>query len=378
MSIAYDGKLLHGVDTARDWFPELVRTVATTLGRVLVYVAVALAIRRLLQFQMELGGALGFARPGLEWSVLALAATGPANILIHEGGHYLAGIALGQYCRRFVIGPVELAHRNGTWSLHWIPIRQAGLVDFVPSTFAHFRQRRSICVAAGPAASMLAGLLFTLLSYRARTASLFWIWSYCAQWSLVGLLGLLPMRRGAARSDGCLLWELARGGAATDELQAKLLVASSHATPLRLREWPNDLIGRLVEAPADRRARRYHAYLAYVHLLDRGEPQPAGRCLDGFLSEWTAGDPPEYALEAAWFLAFHRNDVDGARRWLTLQDRDAEPWVRLRARAAVEWAAGRHERARQLAKESLSHLRAAPACGAHEYEKERLHELLGS
>ena len=231
MSIAYDGRLLPGADTARGRYPEVVRTVAATLGRVLVYVAVALAIRRLLQFQIELGSTLGFARPSLAWSVLALTLTAPAGILIHESGHYLAGVSLGQYCRRFVVGPVELARRANGWNVRWIPIRRAGLVDLVPATFDRFRLHRAICVAGGPFASMLTGLLFTALSLRTRTPSLYWTWSYCAQWSLVGLLVLLPMRREAACSDGYLLWELISGGVAVDELRRNLLVASSHATP---------------------------------------------------------------------------------------------------------------------------------------------------
>jgi hypothetical protein len=364
---------------------------------------VALAIRRLLQFQIEMGNRLGFDRPSLDWSVLFLALTGPAGIVIHEGGHYLAGIALGQCCRRFVVGPVEVARRAGRWTARWIPIRQAGLVDLVPSTFDRFRLRRAVSVAGGPVASLAAGLVFTGLSLRAATPSPFWIWNCCAQWCLIGVLGLLPMRRGTARSDGYLLWELIRGGSAVDELERNLLVASSYATPLRMREWPHDLIRRLVEVPADRQARCYNRYLAYVHFLDRGESQVAGRHLERLLSEWKAGDPPEYALEAAYFLASHAEDLESARRWLASEDRDAEPWVRLRAQAAIARSSGAPEcgtddrflssvvpasprqttegdgqplSARRLVDEALSRLQAAPPSGALEYEIDRLRGLL--
>ena len=59
--------------------------------------------------------------------------------------------------------------------------------------------------------SLVAGLAFLALSLSAPKAAYYWIWSFCAQWSLVGLLGLVPFRRGAARSDGSLLWELVSG-----------------------------------------------------------------------------------------------------------------------------------------------------------------------
>jgi hypothetical protein len=186
----------------------------------------------------------------------------------------------------------------------------------------------------------------------------------------------LPMRRGAARSDGYLLWDLIRGGTAVDDLQRNLLVASSHATPLRMRDWPHDLVRRLAEVPADPQASRYNDYLAYVHFLDRDERQTAGRYLDRLLSDWTCDDPPEYALEAAYFHAFRSDDPIAARHWLDLERRDAEPWVRLRAQAAVERAAGDPERASSLVTEALAMLRAEPACGAHQYEVDRLHALL--
>ncbi len=378
MSSGYDGKLVHGADTTREAFPDLVRAGAAALGRVLVYISMVLAIRRLFQFQVELGNGLGFDRPSLNWRILSLALTAPAGILIHEGGHYLAGITLGQYCRRFVVGPVELARRAGGWTVRWIPLRRAGLVDLVPSTFDGFRPRRAACVAGGPVASLAAGLAFTVLSLRAGTPNLYWIWSCCAQWSLVGVLGLLPVRRGPACSDGYLLWELVRGGAAVDELERNLLVPSSHATPLKMREWPHDLIGRIVKNPADRQARSYSHYLAYVHFLDRGEPQTAGRHLECLLSAWTDADPPEYALEAAYFLAFHAHSLADGLQWLASESSEAEPWVRLRARAAIEHASGRHERARALVNEALSQLRAAPACGAYDYEIDRLRELVAA
>ena len=234
MSSACDGTSPRGLKSRR--FLLSVEPAATALGSRAAYVVVALAIGKLLQFQIQLGNTHGFDRPSLAWSALFLALTAPAGIVIHECGHCLAGAALRQHCRRFVIGTVEWARGARGWTVRWIPIRRAGMVDLVPSTFAHFRLRRAICIAGGPMASLLAGLVFLDLSWGAHTPSLFWIWSFCAQWALVGLLGLAPIRRGAARSDGYLLWELIRGGAAVDALQRNLRVASSGRIPPGMRD----------------------------------------------------------------------------------------------------------------------------------------------
>jgi hypothetical protein len=372
MSSAYGEKLLHEPESVAGRLLHAAQSAAMNLGRVLAYVFVALAIRSLLQFQLQVGNRLGFDRPSLAWSLVFLALTAPCGILIHEGGHFLAGALLHMHCRRFVVGPIELARRARGWTLRWIPIRRAGLVDFVPSTFVQFRIRRAVCIAGGPLASLLAGLVFTALSLRVRTSPLFWICSDSAQWALVGFAGLLPIRRGAVRSDGNLLWELMRGGMAVDVLQRNLLVASSHATPLRMRDWPHDVVHRVAEISTDLEARRYNAYLAYVHFLDRGDSQMAGLYLNRLLADWTPSDPPEYALETAYFLALYGHDLPTARKWLTRETRDAEPWVRLRAQAAIEREEGQREKARILVDEALGALRAAPACGAHQYEVDRL------
>lgn len=150
------------------------------------------------------------------------------------------------------------------------------------------------------------------------------------------------------------------------------MTLSSHATPLRLRDWPHDLICRLAENSADPAAQRFNFYLAYVHSLDRGDITYAGRYLDRLTAAWTPSDPPEYALEAAYFHALDGANLASAQHWLALETREVEPWVRLRARAAMERAGNNPAKARVLIHEAFAALRAAPACGARQYEIDRL------
>jgi hypothetical protein len=197
--------------------------------------------------------------------------------------------------------------------------------------------------------------------------------SFVAQWAFVGMLQVLPICSTSASSDGYKIWEAARGGPAFDRVQMELLTASSHSTPLRLRDWPHDLIQRLEKTPMDPVSSRYAAYLAYLHLLDCGDHSAAGARLDRILGGWSPADPPEYALEAAWFNGIHRRDGDTALRWFDRAEGQTEPWVRLRAQAAVERWAGTTVRARRLVEEALAAVQAAPACGACQYEIDRLH-----
>jgi len=366
MSSESEQKLRHEVE-------QTSQTAGVTLGDIPILLIVALALRTLLQYQLVLGASLSFNRPPLGWNLALLAATAPLGIIIHEFGHWVAGTVLQQYCRRIVIGPLELARSGGRWAFRLVPIRHAGLVDFVPSTFNHFRLKRALCVASGPAASLLGGLAFTALALQANTSAEFWIASDCTQWSLIGFLGLMPFRRGDLRSDGSLLWDLIRGGRAADETERDLLVASSYATPLCMREWPRDLIERLRSTA---NAPRYDTYLAYVFYLDSREHAHARNCLARLTSDWRADDPAEYALEAAYFHALFDDDLAAAQMWLSREESSYEPWVHLRAEAAVAWVGGDHDAAQTKAQQARDLLERAIPCGAYRYELDRLDDLM--
>jgi hypothetical protein len=347
-----------------------------TLPAALAVLAIVLALRAVLNLQIAWAGLHGFARPSVLWSCLGLSLTLVPGMLIHEGGHWLAGIAVGQCCRRFVLGPIEIARSRGTWRIRFVGMHwRAGLVDFVPSNYAGFRRQRAIIAAAGPIASLVSGLLFVGFSRSAETALQFWLWSFCVQWAVVGFAQIIPTRLGTARSDGSLLWEVLRGGDAVDALQRDMLTASSHATTLRLRDWPEDLVRRLADAAGDNPAGRYGSYLAYIHFLDRGDVQTAAQHLDRLMAGWQPDDPPEYALEAAYFAAFHGHDAARAREWLALATRESEPWVRQRAEAAIECLDGSSQKAHALAGQALATLEASAPCGAYEYEIDLLEKL---
>ena len=324
---------------------------------------------------MQLAWSLGYGRLSLLSSFAILLLTFPFGTLVHEMGHYLAGRACRQACLRFAIGPLELARAGGRWTLRWIPLSHAGAVGLAPSTFHRFRLQRALCSAGGPAASAVVGVGFLLLSLHASSRVLYWTWAFALQWALVGVMALVPVNVLGVRSDGLNLWEAIRGGEPLDRTERDLLTPASHATPLRVADWPHDLVVRLPALPADPANRRFHHYLAYIHFLDRGDVKSAAPHLDALAATRAAGDPPEYALEAAYFYGFHRKDAACARRWLEMEEKDAEPWVRLRARAAAEQAAGNTDQARSLIFQALALLKAQPTCGAWQYEIDRLLEM---
>jgi hypothetical protein len=323
----------------------------------------------------------GFPRPGL-MEHLALVAFGIlVAVPIHEAGHRLAGAAQGFRCLRFVLGPLEVAPVDGGWRIRLVRFRQTAVVHQVPSSFTHFRLQKATCLAAGPCVSLIACLLFTRIALRTTTPLSFWFWIVNAQMCLLGLLELLPLRFGRVEFDGLQLWKIASGGAPVDAMQRDLLAESVNYTPLRPRDWPADLIQRLqvsggaeAETP-DPHQRRYCLYIAYIHSVDAGNIPAAWSHLSPLLESWAPSDGPQYALEAAWFLAFHRRDLEGARQWLARERRLPGEPVRRRAEAAVEWASGRDQEALQLIERAQVRLLTDRHSGNREFEMDCLNAL---
>jgi hypothetical protein len=296
---------------------------------------------------------------------------------IHQAGHWLAGAAQGFRCLRFLVGPVELAPGEKGWRVRLVPFRQAGVVHQVPSSFANFRLQKGTCLAAGPCLSLIAGLLFTSLALRAVSATFFWLWIVNAQMCLLGVLDLAPLSFGGVESDGGQLWKILQGGAQVDTMQIDLLADSVNHTALRPRDWPAELMRRVASMPGQPHQRRYCLYMAYIHYLDAGDIAVAGPLLSELLESWTPSDGPQYAIEAAYFLALHRQDSGAARNWLAREPRLSGEALRLRAEAAIECAAGNDSAALKLIELAQSRLQDAPAVGHREFEMaclNRMHE----
>jgi len=342
------------------------------IGSVLMILVVALGVHATFTSQL----AMGVDRPPVPWRLLVVALGLPLSLLIHEGGHWIAGTVLGQRCRRFVVWPLDFRRDGGRWGVR--PARRGGLVDLVPSTFERFRFQRIVIVIAGPIASTAGAAALTLLSRQTRDPVPFWFLSATVLWLVIGAGNLLPFAIGSIWSDGYNLWHALRGGEVFDRVQRDLLTPASHATPLRPKAWPADLLARLEQVQTDSANRRFQCYLAYVRHMDSGDPDSARPYLHDLASERSADDPPEYALESAWFAAIQERQPETARKWLALDTRevDGEPWVRPRAEAALDLAEGRPAEARKRIETALAALSAAPPSGAHEYEAVLLREML--
>src|SRR5258708_1840138 len=84
--------------TLLDLCPALSQGGEVSLLSGLMILIVGLAVRTLFHFQMAWGAAAGIDRPGIPWRLALVTLALPVSLLIHEGGHWIAGAATGQHC----------------------------------------------------------------------------------------------------------------------------------------------------------------------------------------------------------------------------------------------------------------------------------------
>jgi len=296
-------------------------------------------------------------------------------LVVHEGGHRIAGAALGWRCVRFGFGPFEFARAAKVWKRERVKILWGAFVMQVPPSFAGYRREKAVTLVGGPMASLVFGESCALIALTSASPVVFALFGSLGLWSLAWMLmGLVPEEQDGAGTDGYRLWQLLRGGQGFDDMVRETMAEASNTTILRLRDWPHEFVVRRAAGDDP-----YNIYLAYVHTLDAGDAEAASEYMRRLIAQLPQEKPnPNFAYEAAYWLAMYDGNVSGARNWMERAGRDAFPWLRLRAEAAVELADGQYERAASLANQALARVPTPASCGADEYEIDRLNELRGN
>ncbi|MDV0436999.1 M50 family metallopeptidase [Xanthomonas sacchari] len=137
------------------------------------------------------------------------------TVAIHEGGHVLAGRAIGMTVYRVHVGPLQLLARRRGWRIRWQrqrPGDNAGSVIAVPNPYAAVRRQYLLLIAGGPLANLLTAAGCGLLAWRLGLGST--SGAFCtgaAAFNLaVGLGNLVPLQSALGGSDGLKLLEHAR------------------------------------------------------------------------------------------------------------------------------------------------------------------------
>jgi hypothetical protein len=185
---------------------------------------------------------------GLLWMSIGGIVGAWSQLLIHEAGHALAGLARGMHLFALGLGPLRIEQTRGGWHARWAR-SIAGIGGFAALSPAAGRTPRrldqAIFVLGGPLANLLAAVCVLPFAIDATASAAPWsaaLWIFVGFGVLLGVINLVPFRSGGWRTDGLTLVQLwRRPGEARAAQQLQALVGLSLAG-IRPRDWAEEAI----------------------------------------------------------------------------------------------------------------------------------------
>ncbi len=252
------------------------------------------------------------------------------QVLLHEGGHALAGLARGMQPLAFGVGPWRWERGGDRWRL-----RRGGHVRGV-SGFAILLPRgergqsrfdQFAYLIGGPAANLttLAAVLVLLpLTTDAPVAASF-LAGTGAGAATLGLINLLPFETHGWRSDGRNILDLFRRSPDAERARRVRATLGLVSAGVRPRDWPAAILPELPDertAPPDLVGIQAASQLL-AHALDRGDAVLARRCAR-LLAVGHAAVPeamrPHVAIGMASFAACIERDRELLAAWRELSE----------------------------------------------------------
>jgi hypothetical protein len=267
-------------------------------------------------------------------------------IFVHELGHLLAGRAVGLRFHGVQIDPIRLRLDSGRWTFRMRPRLFRGHAHMSLDRICRVRPRLVVFVLGGPVASLFFGVSAFAVGeilhsrYGASATSTFLDFFGFGSF-VVGVIAFV-CRRGWL-SDGALLRALLFSKEEATQLVASYALSIARGpsviTPIFLKRW-----FRLASKQARFEAQNYCAN--WLKYLEETDPDRGALYLESCLAlSAPMADKQRDVLmaEAAFFLAYHRRDLNKAENWmkqLTFPE-ELDPLTQIRVQIAL--ARGRSE-----------------------------------
>lgn len=282
---------------------------------------------------------------------------------LHELGHLLAGAAVRFRPCLFILGPLKLERTRA--GRGWAPgVNRCvplfgGMAAGIPDSVENLRQRMTILVAGGPAASLLTGLaaLAALIAMRAPDgirytlsgASAFaylLLLMFCFLSLMVAVAALAPTTTQGYSSDGKQIWRFLRHDKDVEAEVALTTISLGSLAGQRPRDWDPALVERALQLPRDTSRGVLAQLIAHSFVLDRGDIDAARVYLNEALANRhhvPQLSRPALLLQGAYFAAIHDGDAVAARTYFDEAGEGAlmGPEARMVAEAAVLHAEGK-------------------------------------
>jgi hypothetical protein len=172
-----------------------------------------------------------------------------AAVILHEAGHLVAAYLLNFEILGISLGPWRLQRLHGRNNIQFSGMKWLSCaISAVPRDMGHWHLKMMIVVAAGPGATLLAGIAASFAAATGRPES--WptlFWSLLAQFNFfLFVLGLVPNgSQATVRNDATLFLTVMREGCEAEEIRLYHRVAQLTLEGLEPSYYPESLLREL-------------------------------------------------------------------------------------------------------------------------------------
>jgi hypothetical protein len=309
-----------------------------------------------------------------------------AVVFLHEFGHALCGIALGQKVLSFTAGPFLWQHIEGRWKFKLNPVgllNTGGATAVVPRRLGEPKWRELCMISAGPLVNFVTGVVALWAASRTPDSS----WErYCFLLAMFGSISLMtaignlvPLRTNRGYSDGARIYQLLRGGVWAELHEIYRISAATAVTALRPRDYNIDALHRVMAAGIVEGPKGFLLHLlAHSYYTDRGQMDRAANQLneaEKLYDECAVQIPAELLPAFVMEEALAKRDAVRARLWWDRLEAKKPTWFNgdyWMARSALCWVEGNRDEARSACARAQEYLDRMPDVGTYAFDRESL------
>jgi Zn-dependent protease len=312
-----------------------------------------------------------------------------AVITLHECGHTLCGVALGQKVLAFMAGPFQWRKHAGHWKFSFNLmglLTTGGGTAVVPQQLGEPKWREFCMISAGPLVSFVTGIAGLWVLLKTQSSSLESLWFPLAMFGSISLVtaiaNLIPLRTSTGFSDGARIYQLLRGGPWADLHEVYKITAATTVTSLRPRDYNIKAIHRvfaagIVTGPAELLLH----LLARSYYLDIGRPGEADLQLneaEKIYDECAEQISPNLLPSFVVGESLMRRDAARARLWWDRMEAKRPTWLNgdyWMARSALCVVEGNLDEGWAAWAKAQEYLRSMPEAGTYAFDRELLEVL---
>lgn len=250
-------------------------------------------------------------------------------ILIHEFGHVLGGLLMGNEFSLMIVGPLKLQKDDGKFSLTFNKsiAMAGGLALTLPTKVEGFKKRRAIVIGSGPLASLVLAIGGYLLAQYlgdsiSRTTNTLILSTYLMS-AAIFVATIIPSKVGGFMSDGMQLLMTLRNDKMAKKYANFMHLFALNNKGTEPKDFPVELFGELTDQPIkDIYDYAFQQYLYYKDINENNLESAQNRIqvLEEKLDLYPSNFQPEVQAEWVIFYGLIQPNAAEVERLLELMD----------------------------------------------------------